>query len=46
MVKKEMGKVTEKRIMIVGTSGCLAVVIPYLVCGIIGYISIGEPATE
>jgi len=42
IVKADMGKVTEKRIMILGSSCMVTVVIPYLLFGIVGYLSLGE----
>lgn len=44
LVKKDMGKVTEKRLMIVGGSCMIVCVIPYLLFGIVGYLSFGDLA--
>jgi hypothetical protein len=44
LIKKDMGKVTEKRILIFGGTGLVMVMTPYILFGIIGYISVGEMA--
>jgi len=44
IVKADMGKVTEKRIFIVGASTMFTMVIPFLLFGIVGYLSLGNIA--
>jgi amino acid permease len=44
LIKKDMGKVTEKRILIFGGTGLVMVMTPYILFGIIGYISVGDLA--
>ena len=44
IVKHNMGKVTERRLMIVGTTCTVTMGVPYLLYAIVGYVSIGNAA--
>jgi len=46
LIKKDMGKVTEKRILVTGVTSLFLVMTPYVLFGIIGYISVGELALD